>query len=284
MKMRKWSMLLILALLLGCAAAEEDIYFTNSADRYYHLDENCDRPPETSWYDYVTIEYYQREIYQKTPISETAALEFGKIACPICVNVFQPVYLGEHAPQWNYEAEPWEINGLDPEDEQYIFENRPEEYSTEIIATNDAFEAYYEEIYNRETKQVERRHPYPAAYAGKYMNNSGSISYRVVNPDDEILASFKRMFGGGAWIVPAKYGYDEIMAARDRIILELQAWCEAHPDVDARWVSAGSPDYENYAVIEINGADWRQAAAAMEEAAPIYIHFTYGEAIEWVDF
>ena len=284
--MQKWLILLAAALLVNTlhAQAEEDIYFTCSEDRYYHLDENCDRPDAIPWWGEEPIEYYERKIYQKAPISEAAALEFEKTACPVCVTEFAPVYLGEHFPAWPYEAQPWEINGMTPEQEREFWNSRPQDYVDEISQTAEAFSAYFEEIYDPETNTHVRKHPYPAAYAGQYSSNSLCTSYRIVNPDDETLAAFKGMFGGGAWIVPAKYGYDEIMQARDRVVAELTAWCEAHPDVDARWVSAGSPDYENYAVISINGADWKQAAAAMEETAPIYIHFDYGELIYTDDF
>ena len=286
MKMRKWYLLLILALLANTlhARAEGDIYFTNHEDRYYHLDENCDRPDEIPWWGDAPVAYYEREIYQKAPISEAAALEFGKMACPVCVNVFEPVYLGKHFPDWPYEALPWEISGMDPAQEQEFWNARPADYVQEVSRTSEAFSAYYEEIYDHETNTHVRRHAYPAVYAGRFSSNSLCSSYRVVNPDEEILNTFRRMFGGGAWIVPAKYGYDEIMESRDRVVQELMAWCEAHPETDARWVAAGSPDYENYAVIEINGADWQQAAAAMEATAPIYIHFKYGELIETDDF
>lgn len=279
--MKRCIALLTLALLFNAAVsrAEEKVYYTNNEDRYYHTDADCDRPVETEWFDYIPIEYYERECYRKMPVSEAAALEFRKLACPICVNVFEPVYLGDHAPEWNYEAAPWEINGMEPEDEQYFFKNRPEGYTEEIIATEKAFEAYYEEIYNRETETIERKHVYPAAYAGKYRNNTGSCSYRIVNPDAETIATFKKMFGGGAWIVPAKYGYDEIYNTRERIFREMMDWCAAHPELDARMVSATGPNYENYAVIGINGADWKQVAAAFEETAPIYIHFKYEEAL-----
>lgn len=282
--MQKWLLILALALLVNAmhAQAEEDIYFTNQSDRYYHLDENCDRPAETNWWDDVPVEYYEREIYQKKPISEAAALEFDKIACPICVNAFQPAYLGDHFPDWPYEADPWEISGMEPQQEQEFWNARPQAYIDEIMETGEAFNAYYDTVYKPETDTHDQKHPYPVAYAGRYSSNSGCTAYAIVNPDEETIAAFKRMFGGGAWIVPAKYGYNEIMQACEQVVEALQAWCFNHPEVDAKWVSSSGPDYENCAVIGITGADWKQAAAAMEETAPIYIHFVPDEPAQWL--
>lgn len=277
--MKKWFLLLACALLFNavCARAEGDIYCTNNKDAYYHLDENCDRPAETNWWDGAPTDYYEREVYRKYKISETAAAEFQKKPCPICVKKTEAVYLGEYMPNWPYAAPAWEINGLTDEQEDEFRDARPRAFLDEIVKTSEAFNDYFEEIYNKETGQHEQKHAYPAAYAGKYSNNASCTSYEIVDPDEEILSAFKRMFGGGAWIVPAKYGYDEIMSERDRVVEELYAWCDAHPEVDARWSSADSPDYENCVVIGIDGADWEKAAAAMEETAPIYIHFTYEE-------
>lgn len=282
--MKKWFLLLAFALLFNAVytRAEGNIYFTNNEDRYYHLDENCDRPAETNWWNDEPVEYYEREIYQKKPISEIAAKEFGKKACPICVKNFQPVYLGEHFPEWNYEAEPWEINGMTPVQEQEFRNAQPKAYIGEIVETGKAFDDYYAEIYNREAGKHELKHAYPAAYAGRYMSNSNCVAYAVADPDEEIIAAFRRMFGGGAWIVAAKYGYDEIMAGQERVVEELEKWCDAHPEVDAKFVSASGPGYEICAVIGIYGADWKLAAAAMEETAPIYIHFMPDEPAEWL--
>lgn len=284
--MQKWLLVLALALLLNSmhAQAEEDIYFTNNEDRYYHLDENCDRHPGAEWWSETPMEYYEREIYQKKPISEEAALEFDKKACPVCVKDFQPVYLGDHFPEWPFETEPWDLGKVAVDDRDAFYENCPQGYKDELIGTSVAFYDYYEEFYNHESGKVERKHPYPDVYAGCYTCDADCTAYRIVDPDEEIMAAFEHMFGGGAWIVPAKYGYDEIMEDMNRIVQELQAWCKAHPEVDARFTSADGPGYANYAVIEINGADWQTAAAAMEDSAPIYIHFVPEEMIVAMDF
>lgn len=282
--MKKWFLLLAFALLFNtvCARAEGELYYTSNHDRYYHLDANCDRPAGTNWWDDTPVSYYEREIYRKYEISETAALEFQKKACPVCVKQLKPVYLGEHMPEWNFDVEPWEINGMSYEEEDALRKARPEDFHKEIVDTAEAFDAYFEQSYNHETDQFERKHDYPAFYAGRYATNSGCSAHLLVDFNDEMLAAFKKMFGGGAWIVPAKYGYDEIYNERERVFQELIAWCNAHPELDAQAVSAGGPDYENYAVIGISGADWQLAAAAMEETAPIYIHFTYEESLSFV--
>lgn len=281
--MKKWILLLTLALLFNAAVsrAEGNIYYTNNEDRYYHLNENCDRPASERWSDGMPQSFYEREIYRKYEITEAAALEFEKTACPVCVKAFEPVYLGDHMPEWSYAAPPWEINGLTDAEEAAFRSARPQAFLDEIAATDEAFEIYYAESYNDEADRMERKHDYPAFFAGKYANNAGCISYEIVDPGEEILRAFEEMFGGGAWIVPAKYGYDEIYTERERIFSELISWCAAHPELDVGAVSAGGPAYENYAVIGISGADWQQAAAAFEDTAPIYIHFSNELALEW---
>jgi len=283
--MQKWLLALALALLLNSmhAQAEEDIYFTNNRDRYYHLDENCDRHSGMQWWNDGQVEYYEREIYQKKPISEVAALEFDKMACPVCMKDFQPVYLGDHFPEWPYADEPWEIGVLNEADRQAYNASSTKEFSDELLKTWQAFSEYYEEVYDSKTGNVVRRHSYPDVFAGVY-SCKGGIAYAIVDPSEEILAAFEKMFGSGAWIVPAKYGYDEIMENCDRVVEELRAWCAAHPEVDARFSSATGPDYENYAVIGIDGADWQMAAAAMEDTAPIYIHFVPEERAVAMNF
>jgi len=277
--MKRCIALLTIALLFNAIAsrAEQEVYYTNNEDKYYHTDADCDRPMQESWWGGSEQDFYEREIYRKYEISEESALAFEKSACPLCVKKLKPVYLGDHMPEWNYEVEPWEVNTLSYEERMALFNARPEAFHQEIVSTSEAFEAYFEEIYNHETDQFERKHDYPAYYAGRYATNAGCSAYQLVDFNDEMLAAFRDMFGGGAWIVPAKYGYDEIYNTRERIFREMMTWCAAHPEVDARVTSAGGPGYENYAVIGIDGADWKQAAAAFEETAPVYIHFAYEE-------
>lgn len=279
MSRHAWLLWILLPALMT-AAAGEAVYYTNHEDRYYHADENCDRPPEKNWWDGSPTAFFEREIYQKYEISEAAALAFEKAACPVCADVFEPVYLGRHMPEWPCEVQPWEISGLTEEQESAFLDARPQAFIDEIAATAEAFNAYYEETWDHSADQVVRKHEYPAFFAGKYMNNAGCVSYAVVSPTGEILDAFKALFGGGAWIVPAKYGYDEIMDESSRVFTELKLWCAAHPELDIRSFSAGGPDYTNCAVIGISGADWAQAAAAMEETAPVYIHFRQEEPME----
>jgi len=277
--MKKCIALLTIALLFNAAVsrAEEKIYYTSNEDKYYHADADCDRPQQQNWWDGPQQEFYERESYRKYEISEESALAFDKSACPVCVKELQPVYLGDHMPEWDFEVEPWEINSMSYEESRALFNARPEAFHEEIVSTAEAFNAYFEQSYNRETDQFELKHDYPAFYAGKYATNSGCSAYQLVDFNEEMLSTFKKMFGGGAWIVPAKYGYDEVYDTRERIFYEMMEWCTAHPEVDAQVVSAGGPGYENYAVIGIDGADWKQAAAAFEETAPVYIHFAYEE-------
>lgn len=279
--MKKCIALLTAALLLNAVVSRAEgnnMFYTARTDRYYHADADCDRPKTQNWWNDETRDFYEREIYQKYEITETAAVAFDKAACPICVKKICPVYLGDFMPEWNFEVEPWEINGLTEAEEKEFREARPAEFQKEIAATAEAFSAYYAESYNDETNTIERAHEYPPFFAGKYAGNAGSTVYQLVDFDEEMLAAFKAEFGGGAWIVPAKYGYDEIYAAREEVFSQLMAWCAAHTEVDAQVVSAGGPDYENYAVIGIDGADWEKAAAAVEDIAPVYVHFCHEKA------
>lgn len=277
--MKKCIALLTIALLFNAmvSRAEEKAYYTANEDKYYHADVDCDRPVQETWWGGQEQEFYEREIYRKYEISEESALAFDKSACPVCVKKLEPVYLGDHLPEWDFEVEPWAINTFSYEERTALFKARPEAFHQEVVSTAEAFEAYFEENYDRETDRFVKKHEYPAFYAGRYATNMGCSAYQLVDFNDEMLAAFRDMFGGGAWIVPAKYGYDEIYNTRERIFNEMMAWCAAHPEVDARVTSAGGPGYENYAVIGIDGADWKKAAAAFENAAPVYIHFAYEE-------
>lgn len=281
--MKKWYLLLVLALLVNIAAAraEEQNYYTSNEDRYYHLNPDCDRPASELWHG-LERTVYERAAYQKYPVSAAAAQEFGKAACPVCVDIFEPLYLGDDFPEWEYAALPWEISGLDMQQQSDFRKHADRDYLDEIIETEAAFEAYYETVWDDETQQHVRRHEYPAFYGGRYSANSLCCTYLVVRPDDEILNTFRRMFGGGAWIISAKYGYGEMEAERTRVFDELIAWCNAHPETDAKPVSAGVDDYENTVTIGIDGDDWQTAAAAMDETAAVYVHFIREEEASWM--
>ena len=278
--MRKWILILALALLFNVTQANaEETFYTNNHDRYYHTNPDCDRPVTVNWWDEFNEhprELYEREIYQKYPISKTAAEEFQKNPCPVCVKKFKPVYLGDHMPEWKHEVQPWRINGMVA---QSITDK---DFHNEVWNTNNAFNAYYEEYAVRGTGEVKRKHDYPSCFAGLYMNVQGSITYLVTDPNDEILSAFQQMFGSGAWIVPAKYGYNEMRETQDRIFQELTDLCKAHPEWDAGPVGAGVDEVNNCVNIEISGEDWQLAAAALEESAPIYVHFEKGEPAQWL--
>jgi len=149
----------------------------------------------------------------------------------------------------------------------------------EVSQTHSAFSDYYEEYAEYKTGIVKRKHDYPSCFAGIYRNVQGSYTYQIVEPTDEILAAFEKMFGGGAWIVPVKYGYNEMDETKDRIFQELIDLCAGHPEWDAGSVSAGVDVLNNCVEIAIHGEDWQLAAAALEETAPIYVHFVKGSPI-----
>lgn len=278
--MRKWILILALALLFNVIQANaEETFYTNHHDRYYHADPDCDRPVITNWWDEFNEhprELYDREIYQKYPISKTAAEEFRKTPCPVCVKKFNPVYLGDHMPEWNFEVEPWRVSGME---QQSITDKN---FRNEVSNTHEAFYDYYEQYAEYGTGIIKTKHDYPSCFAGLYMNVQGSITYMIADPADEILTSFEKMFGGGAWIVPAKYGYNEMYETQNRIFQELTDLCKAHPEWDAGPVGAGVDEVNNCVNIEIHGSDWQLAAAALEESAPIYVHFEKGEPAQWL--
>ena len=269
--MRKWILLLFAALLFNAVQAEE-LFYTNKEDRYYHADAYCDRNPGESYFQADNIEIFDREIYKKYPVSEKAAAEFEKTACPVCVKIFEPVYLGDHLPEQDPDQllQPWEF-------ESGWTSIRDEEFKREVNRTHEAFYAYFEEYAEYKTGVIKRKHDYPSCYGGTYRNIQGGFTYQIVDPTDEILSAFKKMFGGGAWIVSVKYGYNEMQKTADSIFAALDAWCNNHPELDARPVYAGVETIPNFVCIGINGEDWQQAAAAMDEIAPIYVHFARSE-------
>jgi len=271
--MRKWILLLALALLLNVVQARaEAVYYTNNSDRYYHLDADCDRPEEPF---FNGLPVYDRAIYQKYVISEIAAVEFQKKPCPVCVKQFAPVYLGEHMTEWNFDAaQPWEFVSGD----FMQFRIEDEAFKAEVAATKAAFQEYYAEYAEYGTGIVRRKHEYPACFAGNYKNIQGSYSYLIVDPTEEIIAAFEKMFGGGAWFVPAKYGYDEMDDRVVELMISVQGWCTRHPEVNAGVSTGGVDEVNNCIEIGIWGEDWQLAAAAMEEIAPIYVHFMYQDS------
>ena len=261
--MKKWILFLALLLCFGCARAEGEDYYTNSKDRYYHTDPDCDRPELADWEVEVGMEIYERECYQKYPISEEAALAFDKRACPICVKRLEPVYLGEHMMEWEYESAPWGDGGR-----MRGWGEAPlgsEEYQAEVTDTYERFTAYYGTSGNL--------HPYPDVYAGVWFNIADGYSYAVADPTQEIMAAFRKMFGGGAWIVPAKYGYNEIAALQNPIFEMVDAWRESHPELDI--VVEGSAVAVDCLEVGIYGDTWEQAMPVLDAELdfPIWVRF-----------
>ena len=271
--MRKWILLLALALLFNVLQANaEETFYTNNSDRYYHTDPDCDRPGEV-WEWYASSQPYEREIYQKYPISKTAAAEFEKTACPVCVQNYAPVYLGDHMPEWTTpDTQPWEAkNGfLDHEISNEKFRN-------EVSQTHSAFRDYFEQYAEYKTGIIKRKHDYPSCFAGLYENTQGSYTYMIVDPTEDVVNAFEKMFGSGAWIVPAKYGYDEMDAVVLEVMQAIIDWCSAHPEVDAGSAAGGVDEANNCVTISIWGEDWQLVAAAMEEVAPIFVRFVFEE-------
>lgn len=281
--MRKWIILLAaLMLFIPCAQAEEQTYYTNHSDLYYHANPDCDRPPKTAWYG-TERTIYEREIYRKYPISATAAEEFEKKPCPVCAKGFQPTYLGEHMPAWtDADYTPWGAG------KQKTFPQwGTQAYRTEVSDTYARFEAYFEEVYDRKTDRYARKHPYPDAFAGLWFNNADGYTYAIVDPSEEILAKFREMFGGGAWIVPAKYGENEMREMQEKLFDEVRDWCAAHPELDATPSSASVNEVDGgFLEIGLDGADWQKAAAEIdaEMNLPVWVMFHEEEMAELTEF
>lgn len=276
--MRKWIVLLICALLLNIACAHaEEIFYTNNEDSYYHSDASCNIPDTHTWFGEERT-YYDREAYKTVEISAEAAAAFEKAPCPVCVEEYEAIYLGEHMPAWSLEAAPWGLGDLDSETTALLKEKRPQSYIDETTETSLRFTAYFEEYYDHESETVRKRHDYPDWYGGCWKNNACCTSYAIVSPTQQILQEFVELFGGGAWIVPVKYGQNQLSQAQDEIFNALIEWCNAHPDTDAQVVSASIEPIDQGVMIGIYGNDWEIAAAAIEKIAPIYVHFYHANA------
>ena len=282
--MRKWIFILAAALLfnIACARAEESFY-TSRQDLYYHSDAACDIPQSSTWSG-LERNIYPREAYAKAPISAEAASAFEKTPCPVCVEQFEPVYLGDHFPQWPLECNPWAIGDIDPETKMQLRNARPQAYIDETILTDQAIDAYFEEYYDHESASIRMRNEYPDWYAGRWANNAVCSTYAVVSPTPEVLDEFKSLFGGGAWIIPAKYSINQLRSAQDEIFAAAIEWCNNHPEANAQAVTASSDDVENGVFIGIYGPGWQNAAAALDEIAPIYVHFYEETALPTTDF
>ena len=288
--MRKWLALLTLALLFhaGCARAEE-IYYTNNRDIYYHTEPDCDRPPEGGHWGRENMDFYERACFQKYEISEEAALAFDKAACPLCVKKLESVYLGEYMPEWEYDAAPWGIGekAIPIPDMLEEFESYREwgtdAYREEVSDTYARFEAYYEEIYDRKTDTYARKHPYPDSFAGVWANNADGMSYAFVDPTQELLDAFKENFGGGAWIVPAKYGYNEMYALQEVIFDRIKDWQSAHPEFDIHVNMASVDQRYNYLGVGLYGEDWDAAMPVLDAELdlPIWVYFFHSSELSW---
>lgn len=286
--MKRCLILLALALIFSAACAQaEETYYTNNIDRYYHSDPDCDRPEAVDWLGTERI-IYDRKCYQKYPISEEAALAFEKAACPICVKKTEPVYLGEHMMEWDYDFAPWGLG--DRVSDWNDARLGSKEYRAEVDDTRARFHAYYEEIYDREADRFVPLHPYPDAYAGGWGNNADGISYAIVDPTQEILDAFKKMFGGGAWIVPAKYGYNEMKALQDPIFEMVDEWRAGHPEFDIFVSMCSVNEWENCLDVGIYGDTWEEAMPILDQELelPIWVCFqrktSLPEFVESKDF
>lgn len=273
--MKKWFLLLAAALLLNTMQAHaQALFYTNKVDRYYHADVDCDRPDADAALASGATEIFERKAYQKYEISADAAAEFQKLPCPLCVKKIAPVYLGSAMTEWRSATTlPWAMT--DGKKEKITDAT----FRKEVADTHAAFSAYYEEYAELGSGEVKRRHEYPDCFAGLYKNAQGGCSYMLVDPNDEMRDAFRNRFGGGAWIVPAKYGENEVYENRERLFAALMEWCAQNPSIDASPVYAVSDPANNCAYIAVYGEDWRCAVEAVEADAPIYLHFLKADGL-----
>lgn len=277
--MQKWMLLLACALLMSAlhAQAEEDIYFTNNEDRYYHLDEGCDRFPdmelETS---HQSIHPLQREIYRKYPISEAAALEFGKAACPVCISGFEPLYLGDKHPVWNYDFEPWAFGDMEAGELLESF----------LPAQTADFRKEYDEaivhLLEADTWIVDVHHwdegsPYPASYVGRESNNMHTATFYFTSIETETIEKLKKSFNY-VWVAPGKYAFNEMYQYWHAANEKLAAWREEN-DMEASMQLMFLPE-QSAMFIGFSGRNAQEAVELLEKDAPIFVHFAVIEEKE----
>jgi len=189
--------IVLLPLNMSDSAGEKE-YFTTDEDKYYHTDIACDKG-------------------KKFPLSEEAALLFGKSACPLCVKGTQPVYTGDCAFEWTFEGKPWMLNTADFELRQRVRNSVPEAFREESWETEAQFDALYINDDTGEQKQT-----FPEDYAGRYLNAAGGLTFLLVDPTPQSIAAFDAAYGGGVWIVPAKYGKEELEVIRQETIESIE--------------------------------------------------------------
>ena len=226
-------------LFLPLSASGKDVdsgiatYYTTDEDKYYHDDIACDEGA-------------------KVPVSEEAALLFGKRACPVCVKGLKPVYTGDAVFEWTFEGEPWALNDFDMELRQRVRAAVPEAFREESRETRASFDKLY-----IDEQTGEQLCPFPEDHAGRYLNRAGGMTFLLADPTPETIAAFKAQFGGGVWIVPAKYSMAELETIRSETIAAVEAALAARPGLDARWVAHSVYEAENVVRIEFYGADSR---------------------------
>lgn len=273
--MRKWPLLLMLALLFSTSGRAEEVYYTNRIDPYYHSDPDCDRPAQWNWRREEMEVFYQRDCYQKYEISEEAALKFDRRACPECVECFA-VYAGDHMPEWSGEGEPWQVQGVTGEEIESAREFRVKHRKYEA-ETNDTLD----KILNYEAKLPEEYGAkgftpvYPENYGGRFQNRAGGWTYGFLNSTRETVDAFRKTFGGGAWIISVKYGHNEMMRAFFENIERIKTWCKEHPDLGVRCSAGGVTGAKPHVIFSLEGENWKQAAAEIdaEMELPIFVAF-----------
>ena len=231
--------------LLGVCDLKTAAFYTTNKDKYYHLNTACDDGT-------------------KYPISGEAAVLFGKRACPVCTKKTQPVYTGECEFVWNREEPMWELNGLDLETLAQVRKSLPEQFYEESRITGEKFDSIFYEVYNKKTGEFSMSYPWPENYAGKYVNMAYAKTFLLVDPTEESIEEFKRVCGGGVWVVAAKYGMTELEQAREEAVTLVEEYCETHPELDARWVGHGLDIYRNTVNLEIYGSDAQMLIDSVE--------------------
>lgn len=274
------------ACLIGAARAEyleTTAFFTTSEDRYYHLDEACDQGRK-----YVISEeaallfgktacplcvkhtqpFYTGECEFVRASEASATMEpetyFGEVAedaydMSIGLSDDEPLNEtpidGDFTVVWPLEVEIWSLNTASLEELEAIRQSVPEAFYIESRTTGERFDALHAEIIQPETGETTLAAPYPDDYAGHYVNAAYGKTFLLVDPTPESIAAFAEQYGGGVWILPAKFSHTEMEAARAQTEALVEEYLRQHPDMEARCVSHWIQEEENVVRFEFYGSD-----------------------------
>ena len=154
-------------------------YWTTKEDRYYHLDSFCDEG-------------------SKSPITLEGAFLFDKIACPVCVNEIEPIFLGEHSLEWAHDCAPWApASELEFSTAEAIQDGVPETYKRVAAGTAEKFDSAFADAIDAETRGSLSVQEYPDNYVRHFENASGGYTFSLIAPTQADLSAFSEAYGIG---------------------------------------------------------------------------------------